>query len=38
MGGHEARLAYVLNAPECRRAVELVAKGIEQYNSVHRKD
>ncbi len=37
-GGSEARLAYVLNAPECRRAVELVAKGIEQYNSVNRKD
>ena len=37
-GGNEARLAYVLNAPECRRAVELVAKGVEQYNSVNRKD
>ncbi len=37
-GSSEARLAYVLNAPECRRAVELVAKGIEQYNSVNRKD
>ncbi|MBR9976649.1 MAG: pyridoxal phosphate-dependent aminotransferase [Bacteroidetes bacterium] len=37
-GLNEARLAYVLNAPECRRAVELLARGIEQYNSVHRKD
>jgi aspartate aminotransferase len=37
-GSGEARLAYVLNAPECRRAVELVARGIEQYNSVNRKD
>ena len=37
-GMQEARLAYVLNAPECRRAVELVARGIEAYNSVNRKD
>ncbi len=37
-GMNEARLAYVLNAPECRRAVELVARGIEEYNSVNRKD
>ncbi|MCB2205610.1 pyridoxal phosphate-dependent aminotransferase [bacterium] len=37
-GSNEARLAYVLNAPDCRRAVELVAKGIEQYNHVTRKD
>ncbi|MBN1447209.1 MAG: pyridoxal phosphate-dependent aminotransferase [Bacteroidetes bacterium] len=36
-GTNEARLAYVLNAPECRRAVALVARGIEQYNSVNRK-
>jgi len=36
-GNNEARLAYVLNAPECRRAVELVAHGIEQYNSMKRK-
>ena len=36
-GSNEARLAYVLNAPECRRAVELVAHGIEQYNSMKRK-
>lgn len=37
-GSSEARLAYVLNAPECRRAVELVALGIEAFNSVNRKD
>ena len=36
-GKNEARLAYVLNAPECRRAVELLGKGLEQYNSVNRK-
>ena len=36
-GTNEARLAYVLNAPDCRRAVQLVARGIEQYNSVNRK-
>lgn len=37
-GNSEARLAYVLNAPECRRAVELVARGIDAYNSLNRKD
>jgi aspartate aminotransferase len=37
-GLSEARLAYVLNVPECRRAVELLALGIEQYKSAHRKD
>ena len=37
-GSSEARLAYVLNAPECRRAVELVARGIDAYNSLNRKD
>jgi aspartate aminotransferase len=37
-GTSEARLAYVLNAPDCRRAVELVARGIEEFNSVNRKD
>ncbi|MBR9974355.1 MAG: pyridoxal phosphate-dependent aminotransferase [Bacteroidetes bacterium] len=37
-GTSEARLAYVLNAPECRRAVEIVARGIEAYNSLNRKD
>jgi aspartate aminotransferase len=31
-GMNEARLAYVLNAPACRRAVELIALGIEEYN------
>jgi aspartate aminotransferase len=36
-GRNEARLAYVLNAPECRRAVELLGIGLEQYNSVNRK-
>lgn len=29
----EARFAYVLNADDCRRAIHLVAKGIEQYNA-----
>ncbi|MBE0643095.1 MAG: pyridoxal phosphate-dependent aminotransferase [Bacteroidetes bacterium] len=37
-GMSEARLAYVLNVPECRRAVELVARGVEEFNSVNRKD
>lgn len=37
-GTSEARLAYVLNAQECRRAVEIVARGIEAYNSLNRKD
>jgi aspartate aminotransferase len=37
-GTSEARLAYVLNAPDCRRAVELVALGIKEFNSVNRKD
>jgi len=36
-GLNEARLAYVLNAPECRRAVELLALGITEYNSANRK-
>ncbi len=37
-GAQEARLAYVLNAPDCRRAVQLVARGIEEFNTVNRKD
>jgi aspartate aminotransferase len=36
-GTQEARLAYVLNASDCRRAVQLVARGIEEFNSVNRK-
>jgi aspartate aminotransferase len=37
-GMNEARLAYVLNSPSCRRAVELLGKGIEEYTRVNRKD
>ncbi|MDX9759489.1 MAG: pyridoxal phosphate-dependent aminotransferase [Bacteroidota bacterium] len=37
-GMQEARLAYVLNAPECTRAIDLVARGIDAYNSLNRKD
>jgi aspartate aminotransferase len=32
-GMDEARLAYVLNSDDCRRAIQIIAKGIEQYNS-----
>ncbi len=32
-GADEARFAYVLNAPDCRRAVRIVAEGIRQYNA-----
>jgi aspartate aminotransferase len=37
-GLSEARLAYVLNAASCRRAVELIGKGIVEYNTLNRKD
>ncbi len=37
-GNSEARLAYVLNAPSCRRAVQLIGKGIVEYTRVTRKD
>lgn len=37
-GRDEARLAYVLNAESCRRAVRLLAAGIERYNHERRKD
>ncbi|MCZ7556880.1 MAG: pyridoxal phosphate-dependent aminotransferase [Bacteroidia bacterium] len=37
-GLNEARLAYVLNDTSCRRAVELIGKGIAEFNSVNRKD
>ena len=33
VGINEARFAYVLNANDCRRAIQLVARGIEQYNA-----
>jgi aspartate aminotransferase len=32
-GADEARFAYVLNAPDCRRAVRIVAEGIAQFNA-----
>jgi len=32
-GFDEARLAYVLNTGECRRAVQILAKGIEAFNT-----
>lgn len=35
-GMTEARLAYVLNAESCTRAVDILARGIERYT--HRKD
>ena len=31
-GAREARLAYVLNEHDCRRAVQILAKGISRYN------
>jgi aspartate aminotransferase len=36
-GRNEARLAYVLEAPQCRRAVQIIARGIEQYHQSGRK-
>ncbi|NOY05376.1 MAG: pyridoxal phosphate-dependent aminotransferase [Chlorobi bacterium] len=36
MGNQEARIAYVLNAEECRRAVRLLARGISEYNNASR--
>ncbi len=37
-GINEARLAYVLNAPSCQRAVELIGKGIVEFSRLYRKD
>ncbi len=34
-GRNEARLAYVLEANHCRRAVQILALGIEEYNRTH---
>ncbi len=34
-GRDEARLAYVLNAAECRRAVQILARGVAAYNASH---
>jgi aspartate aminotransferase len=34
-GRNEVRLAYVLNAPECRRAVQILALGVEAYRNTH---
>lgn len=36
-GRDEARLAYVLEADQCRRAVDVLARGIEQYQQSRRK-
>ena len=33
-GNDEARLAYVLNEKDCRRAIQIIAKGIEAYNAL----
>lgn len=34
-GRNEARLAYVLETDQCRRAVQVLARGIEEYNRTH---
>lgn len=36
-GKHEVRIAYVLKEADLRKAIQILAKGIEAYNAAHKK-